>query len=87
MSKNDEEVWDKMYRDLKGDLVYQLTFASEESMDWDYFVKMAKEAQEAHAELKACGPKTCVSCNGSGYYDHDGSPECGACNGAGKQRL
>lgn len=22
----------------------------------------------------------CVACNGSGYYDHDGSPLCGACD-------
>ena len=27
---------------------------------------------------------TCVSCNGSGYYDHNGSPECSSCDGTGK---
>lgn len=26
---------------------------------------------------------TCTACNGSGYYDHNGSPRCGACNGKG----
>ncbi len=26
----------------------------------------------------------CVSCNGSGYYDHNGSPTCSACDGTGK---
>jgi len=26
----------------------------------------------------------CVACNGSGYYDHTGSPDCGSCNGEGK---
>ena len=28
--------------------------------------------------------KKCTACNGSGYYDHNGSPPCGACNGTGK---
>lgn len=28
---------------------------------------------------------TCTACNGSGYYDHNGSPRCGACNGTGKE--
>lgn len=28
-------------------------------------------------------PQVCLSCNGSGYYDHNGSPPCGACNGKG----
>ena len=29
---------------------------------------------------------TCTACNGSGYYDHNGSPPCGCCNGTGKVR-
>lgn len=28
----------------------------------------------------------CVACNGSGRYDHNGSPACGACDGSGKER-
>lgn len=28
----------------------------------------------------------CTACNGSGYYDNDGSPDCGACDGSGKDR-
>lgn len=27
--------------------------------------------------------KPCSACSGSGYYDHDGSPKCGACDGTG----
>lgn len=27
----------------------------------------------------------CLACNGSGHYDHNGSPACGACNGTGKE--
>lgn len=29
----------------------------------------------------------CVACNGSGIYDHNGSPPCGACDGSGKERY
>jgi len=28
----------------------------------------------------------CAACNGSGYYDHNGSPPCGGCDGTGKQK-
>lgn len=30
-------------------------------------------------------PVRCIACNGSGRYDHHGSPKCNACNGTGKQ--
>jgi hypothetical protein len=29
---------------------------------------------------------TCGACNGSGRYDHNGSPPCGCCKGTGKVR-
>ena len=29
----------------------------------------------------------CTSCNGSGHYDSNGSPKCGACDGTGKRAL
>jgi len=28
----------------------------------------------------------CSACNGSGYYDHNGSPLCASCNGTGRER-
>lgn len=31
--------------------------------------------------------RTCVACNGSGYYDHNDSPRCGGCDGTGKERY
>jgi hypothetical protein len=31
--------------------------------------------------------RPCTACNGSGYYDHSGSPDCAACNGTGKERY
>lgn len=27
----------------------------------------------------------CTACNGSGRYDHNGSPECSSCEGTGKE--
>lgn len=29
----------------------------------------------------------CTACNGSGRYDHNGSPPCGCCDGTGKERV
>lgn len=29
----------------------------------------------------------CVACNGSGRYDHNGSPKCGSCGGSRKTRM
>ncbi|HDM8093431.1 TPA: hypothetical protein PXN44_004325 [Yersinia enterocolitica] len=31
--------------------------------------------------------RACSACNGTGHYDHDGSPRCGACDGTGKERY
>lgn len=31
--------------------------------------------------------RKCIACNGSGYYDHNGSPPCGSCNGTGKEKY
>lgn len=35
--------------------------------------------------IKGWKLRPCGACNGSGYYDNDGSPECGACGGTGKE--
>lgn len=31
--------------------------------------------------------QTCGACNGSGYYDDNGSPRCSSCGGTGKERY
>ena len=31
--------------------------------------------------------RRCIACNGSGTYDHNGAPKCGACNGTGRERY
>lgn len=45
-----------------------------------------KEERKAYYENFVKGWKLipCVACNGSGHYDHNGSPKCGSCNGTGK---
>jgi DnaJ-class molecular chaperone len=30
--------------------------------------------------------EACLACNGSGHYDHNGSPVCTSCHGSGKRR-
>lgn len=47
-----------------------------------------KKKRTDHYEENVKGRKlvTCVACNGSGYYDNNGSPSCGSCNGTGKVR-
>lgn len=31
--------------------------------------------------------RKCTACNGSGYYDDDGSPKCGGCDGTKVERF
>lgn len=31
--------------------------------------------------------RDCGACNGSGRYDHNGSPKCSCCDGTGKERY
>ena len=48
-----------------------------------------KEARRRYYErfVKGWKQQKCSSCSGSGYYDSDNSPECGACDGTGKERY
>jgi DnaJ-class molecular chaperone len=48
----------------------------------------SRKAERTAAYHRSHGVKmvTCGACAGSGYYDHNGSPPCGACNGGGKVR-
>ena len=47
-----------------------------------------KQARKEYYERFVKGRKMikCSACNGSGYYDNNGSPKCGACEGKGKAR-
>jgi len=44
--------------------------------------KKMYEKHEFGWRLRKCG-----ACNGSGYYDHNGSPPCVACEGTGKEEY
>lgn len=48
-----------------------------------------KEERKAYYKKYVEGWKIrkCSACNGSGCYDHNGSPACGACDGTGKERY
>ena len=48
-----------------------------------------KEGRREHYRRFVEGWKLvkCTACNGSGYYDHNGSPLCGGCDGTGKDRI
>jgi hypothetical protein len=47
-----------------------------------------RKAERSNAYWRDHGRKliTCTACNGSGVYDHIGSPPCGWCEGNGKDR-
>lgn len=52
------------------------------------FHERKKERTEYYEKyVKGWKLTICISCNGSGYYDHNGSPKCGACEGTGKVRT
>ena len=49
--------------------------------------KTMKAAIKLGEELKSLNKrKKCVACNGTGHYDHNGSPKCGGCNGTGYEK-
>jgi DnaJ-class molecular chaperone len=43
-----------------------------------------EERRKAYQENHGRKLEKCNACNGSGRYDHNGSPKCGACGGTGK---
>lgn len=44
-----------------------------------------EERRKAYKENHGRKLVECSACSGSGRYDHNGSPKCGACNGTGKE--
>jgi DnaJ-class molecular chaperone len=48
-----------------------------------------KAHRKAYNEKYVYGWKErpCGACNGSGHYDHNGSPPCGSCEGTGKEKF
>ena len=54
-------------------------------MSWRSDKTERKEEYEKYVKGWKLVP--CTACNGSGHYDHNGSPKCGACEGTGKMRI
>lgn len=54
-----------------------MSFERDKQIRKDYFYKY----------IYGWKTRDCVACNGSGIYDHNGSPPCGACDGIGKERY
>ena len=48
-----------------------------------------KQARREYYEnyIKGWKLRPCSARNGSGKYDHNGSPDCGSCDGSGKERY
>lgn len=57
-------------------------------MEMDDYQKRKKDRTEYYFKfIYGWKLEKCCACNGSGYYDNNGSPKCGACNGTGKTRC
>lgn len=54
-------------------------------MNWAERKKSRTERFEKY--VKGWKLRRCTACSGSGYYDSNGSPPCGACDGTGKERV
>lgn len=52
----------------------------------DYHQRKAQRKEYFEKFVKGRKLEKCISCNGSGYYDSNNSPKCGACDGTGKTR-
>jgi hypothetical protein len=53
----------------------------------DFKERKQKRIEHFEKHIKGWKQRPCTACNGSGYYDHNGSPKCGACNGTGRERY
>jgi len=51
----------------------------------DYQIRKQQRKDHYDNHVHGWKEQDCTACNGSGYYDNNGSPECGACDGTGKE--
>lgn len=54
---------------------------------WPFYRRKAERTEHYLKYEFGWKLKTCTACSGSGYYDNDGSPDCGSCDGTGKERY
>ena len=57
--------------------------------DDDYFARKQQRKEYYEKYIKGWKLRPCTACNGSGYYDANGSPACQGCEppGSGKERY
>jgi hypothetical protein len=53
----------------------------------DYHARKAARREHYDRFVRGWKLRACTACSGSGRYDHNGSPDCGACDGTGKERV
>jgi hypothetical protein len=54
---------------------------------WPFYRNKAERTKDYFENQYGWKLRPCTACNGSGYYDHNGSPDCGSCDGTGKERY
>lgn len=62
-----------------------MTTNTHEHKPGSFHARKAERSAYYHEHIKGWRTQACVACNGSGVYDHNGSPPCGACDGTGKE--
>lgn len=53
----------------------------------DYQDRKKARVEQYNRNILGWTTRPCTACSGSGRYDHNGSPKCGACNGTGKEKY
>tara|TARA_B100000700_G_scaffold131064_1_gene146625 strand:+ start:8944 stop:9123 length:180 start_codon:yes stop_codon:yes gene_type:complete len=53
----------------------------------DFYKRKQERKDYYEKNIKGWKLRDCIACNGSGYYDHNNSPKCSACEGTGKERY
>lgn len=53
----------------------------------DFKERKQKRTKHFDEFVKGWKQRPCLACNGSGYYDHNGSLKCGSCGGTGKEKF
>ncbi len=53
--------------------------------DEGFLMRKCWRALRYYRDIHGVKLRACTACNGSGYYDNNGSPKCGGCDGTCKE--
>ena len=53
----------------------------------NFYERKKERADRYHSTVEGWKIRNCTACAGSGHYDSDGSPPCGACDGTGDEKY